>query len=148
MSSKKILPKPNPPSSGANQPRFKKIVIIDDNDVDLFINEALLKEISLSQEVKRENKPANLINELKNASRLSDIPELIFLDLKIETVNGFSFLNEFKNLSDFVRNTCKIVIITSSEHNEDKFRILMNPNVIRLLIKPIDVFQIKDIIYS
>ena len=148
MSTKKILSKPIQLSSGKIQPRFKRIVIIDDDDVDLFINEALLKELSLSQEVKRENKPVNIINELKNASRLTDIPELIFLDLKIESIEGYSFLNEFKQLSDFVRNSCKIVVVTSAEHNEDKFRILMNPNVIRLLIKPIDVFQIKDIIYS
>ena len=148
MPTKKILSKSSQLSSGKIQPRFKRIVIIDDNDVDLFINEVLLKEISLSQEVKRENNTANVINDLKKASRLSEIPELIFLDLNIENQNGFSFLHEFKQLSDFVRNTCKIVVVTSAEHNEEKFRILMNPNVIRLLVKPIDVFQIKDIIYS
>lgn len=148
MSTKKIQSTPSHQLSGRTQPRFKRIVIINDNDVDLFINEALLNEISLSREVKRELSPANVISELKKADRLSDVPELIFLDLKMESKNGYSFLDEFKHLSDFVRNKCKIVIVTSPEHNEDKFRILMNPSVIRLLIKPLDVFQIKDIIYS
>ena len=148
MSIKKIQSKPSHQLSGGTQPRFKRIVIINENDLDLFINEALFHEFSLSNEVKYELNPANLINELKKADRLSEIPELIFLDLKMENIEGFSFLDEFKNLSDFVRNKCKIIIVTSQEHNEDKFRILMNPSVIRLLIKPIDVFQIKDIIYS
>ena len=148
MSTKKIQSKPSHHISGRPQPRFKKIVIINDNDVDLFINEALLNEISLSREVKREDSPFNVISELKQTDRLSDVPELIFLDLKMESKNGYSFLDEFRLLSDFVRNKCKIVVITSAEHNEDKFRILMNPSVIRLLVKPVDVFQIKEIINS
>lgn len=148
MSTKKIQSKPSHQISGKPQPRFKRIVIINESDVDLFINEALLNEISLSREIKREDSPYKVINELKQTVRLSDVPELIFLDLKMECKNGYSFLNEFRHLSDFVRNKCKIVIITSSEHNEEKFRILMNPSVIRLLVKPVDVFQIKEIINS
>lgn len=146
MSSKKIQTTVSHKLSGNPQPRFKKIVIINDNDVDQFINQSLLKEISLSSEVKHVLSPSNLINELKRADRLSEIPELIFLDHKMECKDGFSFLKEFQLLSDFVRSKCKIVIVTSQEHNEDKIRILMNPSVVRLLIKPIDVYQIKDII--
>jgi len=146
MSTKKIHSTPSQSTPGRPQPRFQRIVIIDDNDVGLFINESLLNEISLSREVKRELSPVNVISQLKKAERLTDVPELIFLDLKIENTDGYSFLEEFKHLSDFVRNKCKIVVVTTSERNEDKFRILMNPSVIRLLVKPVDVFQIKDII--
>ena len=120
-------------------------LVIDDNEVDLFINEALLHEIKLSREVRRELSPANMISQLKNTNKLSDVPELIILDMNMEKKDGYSFLDEFRGLSDFIRNKCKIVIVSSTDLNEDKHRVLMNPNVIRYLVKPIDAFQLKEI---
>ena len=147
MATKKIHSSTRQLQVKSTLPRFKSVLIIDNSDVDLFINEALLNELCLSREVKHELSPSNVINQLKKADRLSDVPELIFLDLKIENKDGFSFLDEFKQLSDFIKNRCKIVIISDSHQQEDKFRILINPNVIHYLIKPLDAFQLKEIIY-
>jgi CheY-like chemotaxis protein len=132
------------------QPRFARIVIIDDNTVDLFIAEAIINNVKLSKEVKRELSAGVVMKQLKNAERLSEVPELIFLDLKMDKteMDGFSFLAEFNNLSDFIRNKCKIVVVTSSIDKEEKFRALMNPSVIRYFNKPLDVVQIQDFMYT
>ena len=148
MSTKRIKSTASHQLSGNPQPRFKKIVIINDNDLEQFICKAFFQEISKSLEVKHERNPFHLISELKKTDLLSEIPDLIFLDLKLENIDGFSFLEEFTHLSDFARSKCKIIIVTSQDYNEDKFRILLNTSVIRLLIRPVDVVQIKDIIYS
>ena len=143
MAHKKIQASPEVPGSAL--PRFKSVIIIDDSEVDLFINEALLNEIKLSRDVRRELSPANMISQLKNTSKLSDVPELIIFDLNMEKKDGYSFLDEFRGLSDFIRDKCKIVVVSSTDQNEDKFRVLMNPSVIKYLVKPIDAFQLKEI---
>src|SRR5438105_1674037 len=128
MSTKKIQSPARHETPGRMQlqPKFERVLLIDDNDIDLFINETIINSIKLSKEVKRELSADSAILTLKNADRLSDVPELIFLDLKMNGVDGFSFLEEFNKLSDFIRNKCKIVVITSSEDKDDKYRALMN----------------------
>ncbi len=127
-------------------PKFDRIVIIDDNDIDLFINESLLKDVKLAREVVCETNTEHVLNQLKHASRLSDVPDLIFIDLKLENKDGKSFLDEFTGLSDFIRSKCKIVITSGADSGMDRSRVLLNPNVILFLVKPLDAYQLKDII--
>jgi two-component SAPR family response regulator len=133
-------------SSSRFNPRFNKVVIVDDSDVDLFINETILSAAAISREISRESRPENLIKQLQNIDLLKDVPELIFLDLKMNSMSGLDFLAEFSQLSDFVRNKCKIVIVTSSTEKDDKQRALLNPSVVRYLIKPLDIHQLKEFI--
>lgn len=148
MSIEKIQPLASQERRSRPEPRFNSVVLIDDNDVDLYVNETIIKVISLSKEVKKEPNPSNFINQLNDAERLSEVPELVFLDLNMKGMNGFEFLEEFSHLSDFVRNKCKIIIVTSSESSADKNHALMNSSVIRYFIKPLDVYQLKDFMYS
>jgi response regulator of citrate/malate metabolism len=145
MSEKKIQSSKERQSQSPKQ-ALNKILIIDDNDVDLFINESLLKEVKLSREVKREISPANVISGLKKTQKLADVPDLIFIDLQVEEKSGFNFLDEFSGLSDFIRNKCKIIVIAGADNYEEKTRILLNPNVIRYLVKPLDIIQLKYIL--
>lgn len=135
-------------TSPSHQPRFKKVILLDDSDVDLFINETILKAVAIAGEMKCEHKPSSVLDQLKKTERLSDLPELIFLDLHMDEMNGFEFLNEFNKLPDFVKSKCKIVVVTSSHDKDHRFRALMNTNVIRYLVKPLDIFQLKDLISS
>lgn len=89
-----------------------------------------------------------MINFLNNVTRLSDVPELIFLNLDMPNDGGFRFLEEFNNLSDFIRSKCKIVVTTTALDQDTKHKVLMNPSVVRYLVKPLDVFQLKDFIYN
>ena len=148
MSTKKEHFVPSHQAVGRLHPRFDRVLLIDDNKIDLFISETIINSVQLSREIKRELSPLNAIEQLKNAERLSEVPELIFLDLKMEQMDGFAFLEQFNQLSDFIRNKCKIVVITWSEDKNDKYRALMNPNVIRFFRKPLDAYKLKDFTYN
>ena len=124
-------------------PRFNKVVLLDDSDIDMFINETILNAIGIANEVRKEAFPKKLLESLRNTKLLSDVPELIFLDLNIPDMSGLDFLSEFNKLSDFIKSKCKIVVITSTVEPEIKNHILMNPSVVRFLTKPLDVFQLN-----
>ena len=120
--------------------RFESIALIDDNTLDLFINETILKAAGIAKNVTVHSKPADFINQLINTKRLSDVPELIFLNLEMTRLKNFDFLNEFASLSDFIRNKCKIVIITA----QPILKIVSNTSIVRYLQKQLDVFQLKE----
>ena len=129
------------------EPRFNKVVIVDTSEVDLFISETILNALHVAQEVKKQMKQEDVIHFLQNVSLLSDVPELIFLNLDMPQENGYRFLEEFSKLSDFIRNKCKIVVTTTSLDQDVKHKVLMNPSVVRYLVKPLDVYQLKDFIF-
>lgn len=127
-------------------PKFNKVILLDDSDVAFFSCETLLKEVHISREIKREISASSVINKLKSSERLSDIPELIFMDINTKKTDGFKFLDEFNNLSDFVKSKCKIVVLSNNHDLDDKKRILLHPSVIMLLHKPIDAFHLKELL--
>lgn len=127
-------------------PRYNKILLIDDSRTDLFINETILKSLLLSKEIISELSAGNAIEFLNNVKKLTDVPELIMLDLNMPGMDGFEFLTEFNQLPEFVKSRCKIVVVTSSESEDDKRQALMNPSVIRFIVKPLDAFHLRDFI--
>jgi two-component SAPR family response regulator len=139
MSTEKVH---NYPFSESSQPRhrFENIVLIDDDTVDLFITETILRAAGISKNVKVLSSPSDFINQLINTERLSDVPELIFLNLQMPSLQDFDFMGEFNTLSDFIRNKCKIVVITS----QPIVKLLSNTSIVRYLQKPLDVFQLKE----
>lgn len=128
------------------EPRFNKVILVDDSDVDLFISETIINALRVAKSVNKLSKPEQVLFFLENVERLSDVPELIFLDLNMPGMDGFKFLDEFSKLSDFVRSKCKIIVISSTVDPVAKHRALMYPSVVRFLSKPLDVFQLKDFI--
>ena len=145
MTAKKIQPISTLPELRP-YPRFNKILLIDDNKTDLFINETIIKSLLLSKEIVQEPNAKNALALLRNVTKLTDAPDLIFLDLNMPGMDGFEFLAEFNQLSEFVKSKCKIVIVTSSASKEDKHRALMNKNVVRYIIKPLDAYHLREFI--
>ncbi|MFZ7116127.1 MAG: response regulator [Bacteroidota bacterium] len=139
MSTEKVHTYPFSESSKPRR-RFENIVLIDDDTVDLFINETILRAAGISKNVKVISNPADFINQLVNTERLSDVPELIFLNLQMSGLQNFDFMSEFSTLSDFIRNKCKIVVITA----QPIVKLLSNTSIVRYLQKPLDVFQLKE----
>ena len=72
-----------------------------------------------------------------NANVPEALPSLIFLDLDMPVMNGFDFLQQFKEYAEEVKQGCRIVVITASDVIADIEKMKSDPHVIKLIAKPL-----------
>ena len=125
-------------NSSRPTPRFNRVFIIDDSEIDLEVEKIIIKGINLAKRIDLRTKAEDVINELSNIKRLDEVPELIFLDLKMPGMDGLEFLQAFNELPEFVRQKCNIVVVTSSNDQKTIDMTYMNPSVIDYVVKPLD----------
>src|SRR5687767_9557728 len=102
-----------------------KVMLVDDNSTDNFIHERILKATGFSDDIIIKNSGKSGLEYLeKNKDNTAALPDIIFLDINMPIVDGFSFLFEFENFPQLVKDHCKIVILSSSDSLSDINRIL------------------------
>jgi len=143
MKHRKMKPLELPPENRP-LPRFDKIFVVETNEIGHFINEAIIKAVAISNEIQRMPDAVSMLAYLHNIQRLDEVPQLIFLDLANTDCTEVDFMNEFRTMSDFVRDRCKIIIIADDLSQEEKIILSTFPSVIKIIIKPLDVFQLRD----
>jgi len=119
--------------------KFDRVLLIDDNDIDNFINERMITTNSFSKGVIVKNSGESALQYLKeNADNESNLPRIIFLDLNMPVMDGFAFLSEFEKLPDSVKKNCKVIVLSSSISPEDINRASTNPFVVKYVNKPLN----------
>jgi hypothetical protein len=134
--------------SGEPITRFNRVLVIDASDVDFFSEATLLKNIAISKKIDREVSVSAALDNISKTGNSTELPELIFLGINGEADEAFHFLENFSLLPKTFRSKCKIVVMSNSSDKEEKYRILLNPNVIRFFSKPLDAYQLKDFVIN
>src|SRR6187551_1292632 len=93
-----------------NQSLVEKTILIDDSDIDLFIQRRFLEVYHFSDTLVLYNSAEEALGWLKEMKGEA-APDVIFLDLNMPEIDGFSFLNDFKKLPQEVLDKCKIVVL-------------------------------------
>ena len=126
----------------------EKTVLIDDSDIDLFIQRRFLEVYNFSNELLLYKSADEALSWLQNMNGDS-APDIIFLDLNMPETDGFSFLNDFIELPDKVKLKSKIVVLTSSNSAKDREQAFTFKNVIQFITKPLkqtDIEELKAIV--
>ena len=118
--------------------KFQRVLLIDDNDIDNFINERMITTSNFAEQVVvKTSAEAGLDYLKKNEVDINLLPEVIFLDLNMPGVDGFGFLVEYEKLPDALKKHCKMIVLSSSISPEDINRASTNPHVMKYINKPL-----------
>jgi len=122
--------------------RVDKTVLIDDSDIDLFIQRRFLEVYNFSEELLQYKSAEEALNWLRKLTT-EPAPDIIFLDLNMPEVDGFDFLKDFSQLPDNITGKSKIVVLTSSNSSKDRDQVFENKNVIQFITKPLKQSDIE-----
>jgi len=128
------------------------ILLIDDDETTNYVNHRTLQRTKAAHEIKIFTDGEQAIRYLQNAAcepgqnGQEKCPDMIFLDIKMPIMDGFEFLETYKNLGLNVAAPTKIMMLTSSASFYDLKRLETYNEVKRHFSKPLADQDIKEII--
>jgi len=122
--------------------KYNNALLIDDNELDNFINEKMLEANSFVKKkyVCTNGKRAlEFLNNIitSEGPESGTYPDIIFVDLDMPIMDGFTFLENFMKIKNNGLQNCKVVILTSSINIEDKIKAEKIDGHIAFVNKPI-----------
>jgi|ERR1017187_8899495 CheY-like chemotaxis protein len=130
--------------------KHKAVMLIDDNDVDNFINEKIIKGYYFADNVYIHSSSKSALEFFKNLEILKNvpaelIPDYIFLDINMPIADGFHFLDEFEKLSLKWKSSINIVMLTTSLNPLDVAKVKSFKRVVKFLHKPLTEMNLADL---
>ena len=122
--------------------RFSTVMLIDDNEIDNFINQKMIEGWNFADKVYVHTSARSALEFLQNIERNENfprelIPQVIFLDISMPMMDGFQFLDEFEKLSGNIRDGLKIMLLTSSINPLDQQKSTSIPAIANYMNKPL-----------
>lgn len=126
---------------------LKKLILIEDDDVIVYLTQKLIKEskeIELLTVLKNGRKALDYFTE--NAKNAELLPDFVFLDLSMPILDGWQFLEEFALIKKSLVKNIRIYITTSSISPKDLIKAEKYDFISDFVIKPISLENFNRII--
>ena len=120
------------------QAAFDKVMIIDDNALDLYIAAKLIANNNFSEQILEYNNGSAALEYLAENQENTDLlPQIIFVDIYLPIMDGFEFLENYNLLSPTLTDHCKIIMVSSTIDDRDIYRAKQDPSVSLFAVKPL-----------
>ena len=134
----------------SSNPPLDLVLLVDDDETTNYLNRRLLNEMQVAKEIMVLNNGEEALDYLTKAgsSALNNefkCPDLIFLDIKMPVMDGFTFLEEYEKLDLQVKDQMIILMLTSSASFYDLERLKAFKNVRKHFSKALTKHDIRDI---
>ena len=128
-------------ASISQQPTFTEkdplTYIVEDDRANNFLCKMTLEEVGITN-VSSFLRADLALNDLKELLERGEVfPSLILLDINMPAMDGWGFLNEFRNFPAVAKAKTTVYLFSSSDHPRDKEKAQGYPEVLDFLAKPL-----------
>lgn len=123
-----------------------QVLLIDDNDIDNAVNAKLLQLAKISDDITTFTDPMKALRHLATVGSTWASPKHILLDIRMPNMDGFEWLDAFRQLPDDIQNMCRVFMLTASINRDELDHAEHDDTVIALLEKPLDVYVFKQLL--
>ncbi|MCW3090568.1 MAG: response regulator [Ferruginibacter sp.] len=128
------------------------IMVIDDDEPTNFLNTMLIEDANCTKHLRIVESGLKALDYFENLLRKKkDIiayipPDLVFLDINMPCMNGWEFLEEYRNLQNEQPHRPVIIMLTTSLDPEDRVKAANIPEVAGFENKPLTSEMIDRLI--
>jgi CheY-like chemotaxis protein len=118
------------------------ILLVDDDEATNFLNQRVIRKADINAEVQVATNGREALEFLTNAGKFSHLPTLpeaglIFLDINMPGMNGWEFLEAYKNLPEDQTRRIRVLMLTTSINPDEEKKAIDIPEVKGFIHKPL-----------
>ena len=125
------------------------VMCVDDDPIVLMLNELVLREHAFCNELIKIESAELALEYFSQQSKLpfgeAVLPNIVFLDINMPTMDGWRFLDEFTEIFQEFHSEVSIVILSSSVNPADIEKANKHPLVIGFMPKPIGDLELDEL---
>jgi CheY-like chemotaxis protein len=114
--------------------KLNTIMLIDDDEPTNFLSKMLIEEAHCAEHIQVAESGKMALDYL---SKSNVSPDLIFLDINMPAMNGWEFLDKYKELEKGKQGKIVIIMLTTSLNPDDKVKAGQMPEISGFENKPL-----------
>ena len=123
--------------------KLKCILLIDDDEPTNFLSSMIIEEAGCTKHIQIEDSGEKAINYLTKSETFPcfnkdyPCPDLIFIDINMPAMNGWEFLDKYKEIKKECNREIIMVMLTTSQHPDDELHAYNLPEISGFESKPL-----------
>lgn len=132
--------------------KLNTILLVDDDEPTNYLNKMILEEIDCAEHIEVAQSAKEAINYLTGTGKYNKKgstippPELIFLDINMPAMDGWEFIDIYKELRK--KGRVVMVMLTTSQNPEDEEKSKMIAEVAGYKNKPLSKQIVQEVLES
>ncbi len=128
------------------------ILLIDDDEATNFLHARLLRKAEVSNHIMVCESGKEALEYLSQESRFpnisteSSLPDLIFLDVNMPTMNGWEFLEAYQQMEIGQRGDIPIVMLTTTLTLQDREKACQHTGIVGFINKPLNPVALRTLL--
>lgn len=124
-----------------------KILLIDDDEINNFTVNAVLKRVGSIQSYAIKDNGWDALEYLKAHDNKDTFPDFIFVDINMPEMDGFEFLERYEATFWLQHPDTRISMLSSSVSERDRERALQFSSVYEYVCKPLTESKLVELLH-